>query len=146
MRFALLTAIILSCTYLHSYANDSTSLLSRITNFPNKFFGKVNNKVNDLNKELDKQTEKYLNKLSKQEAKLKRKLYKLDSNATKNLFLSNSEQQYAAYIQKLKTDSSFDPKKFAGQYLPYADSLCCAVTSCCGDAAVVAAACCVSNY
>jgi hypothetical protein len=124
MRPVLLTAfLILSCTFIKCYANDTTSLINRVTNFPNNFLSKVNSKVNSLNKGLDKQTEKYLNKLARQEAKLKKKLYKLDSNATKNLFLSNPEQQYATYIQKIKTDSTFDPKKYSGQYLPYADSL-----------------------
>jgi hypothetical protein len=106
-----------------SHENDSTSALDKITNFPGKFLNNVNKKTNEIKSRLDKQTKKYLQKLSKQEAKLKRKLYELDSNKTKNLFLSNPEQQYAAYIQKLKTDSVFDPKKMTGEYLPYADSL-----------------------
>lgn len=100
---------------------DST--LNNITQFPSRLFGKINSKTSKLDDQLTKQTEKYLNKLSRQEAKLKRKLYKLDSNGTKNLFLSNPEQQYASYIQRLKTDSVFDPKKVTGEYLPYEDSL-----------------------
>ena len=125
MRILLLTAIILvlSCTALHTYANDSTSLFSRITNFPSKFFNKVNNKTGSLDKQLDKQTEKYLRKLANREATLKKKLYRFDSTAAKNLFANNPEQQYALLAQKLKTDTATQGKSMSGEYLANVDSL-----------------------
>lgn len=104
-------------------SQDSTSVVSKITNFPNRLFARIDRKTEALKKDLDRQTEKYLQKLARQEARLQKKLYKLDSNASKNLFLSHPQQQYAAYIQQLRTDSSYDPKKMTGAYLPYADSL-----------------------
>ena len=106
---------------------DSTSksnpALDEMTNFPSKFLNEINKKTNEIKLRLQKQTEKYLQKLKKQELKLKKRMFELDSNATKNLFLSNPDKQYSNYLQKLKTDSMFDAGKITGEYLPYADSL-----------------------
>jgi hypothetical protein len=118
---ALTIALLALCS--SSFAQDTSSLVIRIANFPNKLFGKINNKVSDLNKQLDKQTEKYLNKLAGQEAKLKKKLYKYDSAAAKNLYPSNYEQQYALWLQKLKNDTTSKPRPPSGEYYPYVDSM-----------------------
>src|SRR5579863_9361926 len=120
MRFALLTAIALLCTVLTCRAGDSTSLLNRVANFPNRLFNKINNTTANLDKQLDKQTEKYLRKLFAREQKLKKQLQAYDSNAAKNLFAGNPEQQYALLAQKLKTDSA-RVFSVSGEYMPYID-------------------------
>ena len=121
MRIVLL--ILFSFLFIAGYGNDSTSTGTPITGINGKFLHRINSKIAALNGGLDKQTEKYLLKLSRQEAKLKKKLYKLDSNATRNLFLSDPQQQYALYIKRMRTDTAFDKKAISGDYIPYADSL-----------------------
>jgi transposase len=121
-RHLCLTSIML-CLCESIFVQGSNTTFKKTADFSNRLFSKIKNKATSLNEGLAKQTEKYLLKLSTQEAKLQRKLYKVDSNATKNLFLSNPLQQYADYIQRIKTNSVFDPKKYSGDYLPYADSL-----------------------
>jgi hypothetical protein len=84
MRLAIL--ILLSGLFFQGCANDSTFLDTRITAFDGKFLHRINAKISAIDGQLDWQTEKYLQKLSRQEARLKKKLYKLDSNATKTYF------------------------------------------------------------
>ena len=64
-------------------AQDNSSTIDKIANFPSSFFTKVNNKTAALEDRLTKQTEKYLHKLARKEARLKKKLYKIDSVAAK---------------------------------------------------------------
>jgi hypothetical protein len=71
---------------------------------------------------LTRQTEKYLQRLARREEKIRRKLYKIDSAAAKELF-ANSTGQYAALLSKLKNDSNVVGTKLSGEYLPYTDSL-----------------------
>jgi hypothetical protein len=71
---------------------------------------------------LTRQTEKYLQRLARREEKIRRKLYKIDSAAAKDLF-ANSKGQYAALLCKLKNDSNALGTKLSGEYLPYTDSL-----------------------
>jgi len=104
-------------------SQDSTSLVSRVTDFPNKFFNKINSKTSTLEKRLNKQTEKYLRKLAKREAKLKRELYKSDSAKASVLFANNPQQQYLAFAQKLENDSAISVHSMGPEYLPFADSL-----------------------
>jgi hypothetical protein len=106
-----------------SQAQDSASASPGMLNFPARLFKKINESTASLDKKLSAQTEKYIRRLTRQEAKLKKKLYELDSNRAKNLFASNPEQQYAAYADKLRSDSVALTQKMSGQYLPYADSL-----------------------
>ena len=123
MRFALLTAFILLCFVLHASAQEDQSFIDKIANFPNKVFNKAQSKAAGLQKQLDKQTEKYLTDLAKKEAKLKKKLYKQDSAKAAALYAENPEQQYASFIQKLKSDSSTVMHSMGPEYLPYADTL-----------------------
>lgn len=126
MRYALLTACLaigFLIPFHHGMAQDSTNFISSLTRFPGKFLGKINAKANELNKQLDKQTEKYLNKLSRQEAKLKKKLNKSDTASSKRLFANNTEQQYALWLQKIKSDTSTKTRPPSGEYYPYLDSL-----------------------
>src|SRR5580700_6788784 len=107
MRIAAPMLIVsLVCLTTLTRAQDSTSVLSKVTNFPGKFFSKIDSKTADLNKQLTRQTARYLNKLARREAKLKKQLYKYDSASAKRLFAENPQVQYAALIQKMKTDTS----------------------------------------
>ena len=115
--------IFLVCFSALTRAQDSTSILGKITNFPGKFFSKINSKTADLNKQLTKQTERYLSKLARQEAKLKKQLYKYDSSTAKRLFAVNPNESYAAFIQKMKTDTSKNAHYMGGEYQPNLDSL-----------------------
>src|ERR1700692_2584116 len=123
MRLVLLTMIALSCALVRCSANDSTSLFNRISNFPSKFFNKVNSKTAGLDKALDRQTEKYLRRLAKKEQQLRKQFFAYDSNAAKNLFPEDPSQKYASLIQKLRTDTVTQGRQFSGEYMAYADSL-----------------------
>jgi hypothetical protein len=116
----LLIALMAFCNV---FSQDSTSLVDRITNFPNKIFNRIQNKAADLNNKLNRQTERYLNKLIKQENRLQAKLNKQDSLKTSQLYASNPQQQYASLIQRLKTDSLATTRVTGAEYLPYVDSM-----------------------
>jgi hypothetical protein len=123
MRY-LLTGM-LSCLLLplSSLAQDgAVTTTDKVISFPSKFFSRIQGKTADLDKQLTAQTEKYLAKMARREERLKKKLYKIDSTAAKNLF-ANSAQQYAALGQKLKTDTGSRTQSFSGEYQPYTDSL-----------------------
>src|SRR5450631_1556175 len=94
----------------------------KVINFPSKLFSRIQGKTADLDRQLTAQTDKYLAKMAKREERLKKKLYKLDASAAKDLF-ANSAQQYAALAQKLKTDTGCRTQSISGEYQPYTDSL-----------------------
>ena len=105
-----------------SYGQSVDSVTNKITGFPDKLFGRIQGKATSLDQQLTKQTEKYLQKMAKQEARLKKKLYAVDSTASKNLF-TGSAQQYAALAQRLKTDTGRGAVPLRGPYMAYTDSL-----------------------
>jgi hypothetical protein len=122
----LVIGMLLSCFLLPlaSQAQDDAgaSTTDKIINFPSKFFSRIQGKTADLDKQLTMQTEKYLAKMAKREERLKKKLYKTDSTAAKNLF-ATSTQQYAALAQKMRQDTGTKGQSFSGEYQPYTDSL-----------------------
>ena len=109
---------------LVSFCQEGTdaSTTDKVINFPSKFFSRIQGKTADLDKQLTTQTDTYLAKMARREERLKKKLYKVDSAAAKNLF-ANSVQQYAALAQKLKTDTGSRTQSLSGEYQPYTDSL-----------------------
>lgn len=110
------------CFVLCSFGQvDST--LNNLTQLPNRLFAKINNKASRLDNELSHQTVKYLERMQRKERKLKENLYKTDSNAAKQLYATNPDQQYAELLQKFKTDSARIVHSMGAEYLPYADSL-----------------------
>src|SRR5580658_2402493 len=122
----LLAGMILSFLFLSeaSYCQDAQdgSTADKIVNFPSKLFSKIQHKTADLDQQLTKQTERYVQRMMKREDKLRNKIYKIDSNAAKSLF-ANSNQQYAALTQKLRTDTGSRKMSVSGEYQPYTDSL-----------------------
>jgi len=92
-------------------------------NIPQKLLSALNKKTTTLNNEMNAQTFKFIQKLRKREERLKRRLYKLDSNATKNLFLLNTERQYTLCLKKMYSDSTIDSSKLSGNYYAHTDTL-----------------------
>jgi hypothetical protein len=117
----ILSIVILVCCHLCK-GQDSTSLSFKISNFPDKFFERVQGKMSSLDRMLSVKTEKYLQKLARKESKLQRKFSKIDSAAAKTLF-ADSRQYYDALARKLKNDTNTTAIRMTGAYQPYADSL-----------------------
>lgn len=135
MRKFLFVALLCSTLFVckQASAQDISSSADKVIDFPSSFFSKINNKTTDLEGRITRQTEKYLNKLARQERKIQKKLRKVDSAAAKQLF-ANSDQQYAQMIKTIKGDTlskkaistmaeRSNPRSYAGEYMPYADSL-----------------------
>ena len=114
--------VVSSNTSMPSTNSPAASTTDKIIHFPATFFSRIQGKTADLDKHLTEQTEKYLAKMAKREERLKKKLYKIDSTAAKNLF-ANSSHQYAALAQKLRQDTGSHSQSLSGEYQPYTDSL-----------------------
>ncbi|GGB06523.1 hypothetical protein GCM10011511_32470 [Puia dinghuensis] len=123
LRKAVICLGVLIASFSVSYGQSVDSLANKALNFPSKLFNRIKRKAGDLDQQLTRQTEKYLQKMARQEQRLKKKLAKKDSVAAARLF-ANSEQQYAAMMQKFKADpASFKSTNLSGTYQPYTDSL-----------------------
>ena len=83
---------------------------------PEKYFDAVSKKANTLQQNLDKKSQKVLDRMQKQEAKLQKKLAKIDSLATHNIF-SSSAEKYNQLKEKLKNTGKLS------QYIPNLDTL-----------------------
>ncbi|MDR3714033.1 MAG: hypothetical protein P4L51_14530 [Puia sp.] len=122
MRYLTMLWVLLICTQ-PTFSQDQQDLTGKAVDFPSRFFTKINQKTVSLDDQLTRQTEKYLTSLSRKERRLKTKLYAQDSAKAAALYGNDPQQQYAAYIQKLKNDSSRIVHSMGPEYLPYADSL-----------------------
>src|SRR6185312_3443955 len=105
-----------------TYAQMADSTAGKLLNYPTHFLGKLQSKLTGLNSQLASQSQNYLEKMARREVELQQKLMASDSAGAKQLF-AGSQQQYAALIQKLKTDTGSPHQQLSGQYQPYADSL-----------------------
>lgn len=123
MRYTLI-GVILFCLPLISYCQgvQDASASDKVLNFPSKLLSRIQHKTADLDQQLSNQTERYVRRMMKREERLRNKIYKIDSNAAKNLF-TNSFQQYAALAQKLRKDTGTRQMSASGEYQPYTDSL-----------------------
>jgi ATP-dependent protease HslVU (ClpYQ) peptidase subunit len=99
---------------------DSTA--NNIAQFPNRIFVKLNTKASSLDDALTRQTEKYLQRLAKKERKIQERLYKLDSNAAKNLF-NGTQAKYTSLQNNITAATSTDGTPLKGEYVPYVDSI-----------------------
>jgi hypothetical protein len=115
---------LLFCTlYFYSRAQDAPDKATAVINVPSKFFSRIQSKTASLDDQLTRQTEKYLQKMARREEQLRKKLYKVDSNAAKNLFAGSAEK-YTALSQKLASDTgSSNSLHLNGEYQAYTDSL-----------------------
>jgi myosin heavy subunit len=102
---AIILLVLLSFNSYGLYAQDSTSLVNRIINFPDKLFGTLNQKSADYERKLQQKSTHYLQKLAKKEKRLKKKLLRTDSALAAKLF-SNSDSLYAAMQQKAEQSAA----------------------------------------
>jgi hypothetical protein len=105
-----------------SQAQSVDSVTGKVLSFPSRLFARLQKKTTDLNNQLTQQTQNVLQKMASQEARMQQKLMATDSVGAKQLF-AGSANQYAALIQKMKSDTGRPHQSPSGQYLPYADSL-----------------------
>lgn len=118
-------AILLCCLFpsvTWSQDQPATSTSDQVVNFPFRMFSKIQQKTADMDQQLTRQTEKYLQRMQRREERLRSKIYKIDSNSAKNLF-ANSAQQYAAFQQKIQTDTGSKHMPLTGEYQANTDSL-----------------------
>jgi hypothetical protein len=99
---------------------DSTAMM--MANFPNRIFVRLNTKASGLDDALTKQTQKYLQRLARKEKKIQNRLYKLDSNAAKNLF-NGTQEKCAALENSMVAGASTNGAPLTGEYVPYVDSI-----------------------
>jgi hypothetical protein len=111
----------LAITVTHAQSVDST--IDKVTNFPSRLFSRINGQAAKMNQQLTRQTEKYLRRMARKEARLKAELYKTDSAKAAALFPNDPQQQYAAFMQKFRQDSSRIFTSMGPEYLPHVDSL-----------------------
>jgi hypothetical protein len=115
--------LLLCCLSYPCFAQDQPDKATAIINLPSKFLHRIQRKTANLDEQLTRQTEKYLQKMATREERLRKKLYKVDSNAAKNLFAGTAER-YAALSQKLRNDTgSTSSLSLNGEYQAYTDSL-----------------------
>ena len=122
MRLPLLLSLILLCASAQNLlAQEATSAIDKITNFPTRFVEKLQRKSAHLEEQLLRKTEKYLEKLARKERKIYRKLQKLDSAKAADL-MAESKLKYDGLLQQLKEPAETSGTA-TGEYLPYIDSL-----------------------
>jgi hypothetical protein len=109
---------ILSLSFLISNSVNSQDSTSHpdISKIPSKYFDAVSKKANTLQQNLDKKSQKVLDRMQKQEVKLQKKLAKIDSLASHNIF-SNSAEKYNQLKEKLENTGKLS------QYIPKLDTL-----------------------
>jgi multidrug efflux pump subunit AcrA (membrane-fusion protein) len=117
----LAVGLCLALTVTHAQTVDSA--IGKVTNFPSKLFSRISGQTANMNQQLTRQTEKYLQKMARKETKLRAQLYKTDSAKAAALYPNDPQQQYAAFIQKFKQDSSRVFSSMGPEYLPHVDSL-----------------------
>src|SRR6267142_4109638 len=123
LKFPALCGLAFLCLALSTaHAQSVDSVAGKVLNFPARLLGHIRSRTADINRQLTQQTEKMLNKMSQQEARMEKKLSATDSAGAKQLF-GNSQQEYAALLQKLRATTGSTHPPAAGQYQPYVDSL-----------------------
>lgn len=122
MRWRLCIVLVLLCLTTHLLQAQNTSLrIEKVVDLPGAVLMKIRRSADRMEMRLEKQTLSYLQKLAKQEARLKRKLYKIDSAAARQIF-QESDSLYSrlgAQIQK-KTEGN---NPLHNSYLPFLDTL-----------------------
>jgi hypothetical protein len=119
----MLCGLVVLCLFTtSSSAQSADSVVGKALSFPSRLLGKLQSRTAKLNQQLTDQTTNYLQKMQQREDRLRKKLSGVDSNAAKRLF-AGSQQQYAALMQKIKTDTGSRNTPLTGTYMPYLDSL-----------------------
>ena len=113
IRLLILFSILAISNTAKSQDSSSRTDISKI---PSQYLESVSKKANTLQQNLDKKSQKVLDRMQKQEAKLQKKLAKIDSLATHNIF-SNSAEKYNQLKEKLENTGKLS------QYIPRLDTL-----------------------
>jgi hypothetical protein len=71
---ALLCFVSFACHAQDQSAQVQPGVVDKLSAFPSKFFGRVNDQTAKLNAALTRQTQQYLKKLAKQETKIRKRL------------------------------------------------------------------------
>ncbi|HTI07735.1 MAG TPA: hypothetical protein VL832_04235 [Puia sp.] len=103
-------------------AHAQSEVKQTIVDLPSRLLTKIQHKTSDLDAQLTQQSRHYLDKMVRREDRLRKKMYKVDSNAANTLFAGSSEK-YAALTQQLSTDTGSRHRTSSGEYKPYTDSL-----------------------
>ena len=74
------------------------------TNFPSRFFSKIEKKIAGLDDQLTRQTKKYVERMRRREQRMYDKLYRKDSAAAKALF-AGSIARYDTLEKQLAVDT-----------------------------------------
>jgi hypothetical protein len=122
-KLAMYLAVGLSLAGKVTHAQSVDSTIDKVTNFPSKLFNRINGQTARMKERLTRQTEKYLRRMARNEAKIRVELYKTDSAKAATLFPNDPRQQYAAWMQKFREDSSRVFTSMGPEYLPRVDSL-----------------------
>jgi len=113
--------LLISITFACS-AQDQPDRAAAISNFPSRFFDKIEHRISNLDDQLTKQTKKYLERMRKREQRMYKQLFKKDSAAAKTLF-ARSIARYDALEKQLADDTGGTKLHLSGEYQPYVDSL-----------------------
>jgi len=114
--------LLLICISHSAYAQAQPDKTVAITNFPSRFFNKIEHRISNLDDQLIHQTKKYLERMRKREQRMYEKLCKKDSVAANALF-AGSIAQYDALEKQLTSDTGGAKLHLSGEYQPYMDSL-----------------------
>ena len=124
-----LVCLVRMAAYAQSSSNErpantpaSGDLPDKVINLPSRLLSKLQSRTQQLDQQLTQQTTSYLQKIQKREARMRKKLSAIDSAGAEQLF-QHSDQQYAALVQQLKTDTGNPGTHLGGSYLPNVDSM-----------------------
>jgi hypothetical protein len=120
LAISLWAVLCLACTDTRAQSADST--VEKSLRLPSKWLDRVQQKTLSIDQQLTRRSSAYLTKLMKKEQRMKERLARVDSAGSKELF-SGSEQQYAALLKKIQTDTGSKRIAVSGEYQPYIDSL-----------------------
>jgi len=119
---AFVGAALLCLSLTHVQGQSADSVADKIIRFPARLFSHIRSRTADLDRQVTQQTGKMLNGMAKREAQMEGRLSRVDSVGTARLF-SSSQREYAALLQRLRTDSGTRSRPVSGEYQPNVDSL-----------------------
>ncbi len=122
MRVSCFFLLIIVSLSLDAHAQDDSSIIGKITNFPTRLFAKADQKPQTLKNSLNHQTERYLQRMAGRENRLKKQLYAVDSAKAQRLF-PNPDSNYAALANRIKNARDHAGTLSGGAYLANVDSL-----------------------
>lgn len=117
MRYAIAIALIIYGTMLSAQDNSTETVPVSAASIDN-----ITGKVSKLDDKITQSTDRYLKKLGRQEEKLRRRLAKIDSSKTAEIF-GDVKNTYVSLSQKLNNATGKFDKLTSGEYIAGLDSL-----------------------